>query len=148
VCNLKAEVLALAAEFSPAWSDAEVMSCVSTALSKAQAATRGETVPFGDRDVDPRYRWSNDALIGVLGITAEEQRTLQTIVGAVERRSRDKARKLLARRLGGSIPRDEWLAGKELTRIAVRDLRALGWTFRAIAEKLNISVGTACAHGR
>jgi hypothetical protein len=146
VRNLKAEVLELAAEFSPGWSDADVVSCVSSALSRAEAAARGERIPFAGSDVDPRYRWSNDALIDVLAITAEEQNNLQTIVGAVERRSRDKLRKLLARRLAGSVPREEWLANKEQKRIEARRLRALGWTIRAIADKLNVAVGTACAH--
>ncbi len=148
VRNLKREVLELAAEFSPGWSDAEVMSCVSTALTKAQAAARGEKVLFAGNDVDPRYRWSNDALIGTLAITAAEQSALKTIIGTDERRQRDKVRKRHVRRLGGSVPRDEWLTNVERTRVAVKVLRASGWTLRAIGEKLGISASTACAHGK
>lgn len=139
--DLVAEVVQLAREFAPTWSNAEVMSCVSSVVARAQASARGETVLFDGQSVDPRYRWKNETLIEWLSISAEEERQLKTIIGLDERRRRDTARHVESRRRAGCIPRDAYLGEAEARRREAREYRAAGWTMRAIAAKLGVSVG-------
>lgn len=139
--NLVPEVIELAREFAPTWSNAEVMSCVTSVVARAQASARGEAVQFEGRSVDPRYRWKNETLIEWLSISAEEERQLKTIVGKEERQRRDTARHVESRRRAGSMPRDAYLGEAEARRRQAREYRAAGWSMRAIAAKLGVSIG-------
>jgi hypothetical protein len=148
VPDLLPEVVELAKEFAPTWSNAEVVSCVSSVLSRASASGRGEKVQFGGRTVDPRYRWKNETLMDWLSVLPEEECRLQTIIGKNEKQRRDTIRHRKARREAGVVPRDVYLADVEKRRQEARAYRDLGWSFRAIAEKLEVSPGTVANYCR
>lgn len=83
---------------------AEVQHCISPALSRLEAATRGETVEFQGRQVDPRYRFSNKTLVDWLGITMRKCLRWQPSCQTWRQRRRDAARHELARREKASNP--------------------------------------------
>ena len=146
--DLMAEVLELALEFAPTWSSSEARSCVSTVLSRAGASGRGETVEFQGRNVSPRYRWSNNTLIEWLSISGSEQKQLKTIIDSEERRRRDAERHRETRRALGVATRQDYLANVDARRTEARAYRAIGWTLRAIAAKLCVSVATVANYCR
>lgn len=146
VRDIEPELLELAREFSPTWTADDLQSCAASVYSRAQAASRGESVEFGGRAVDPRYRWRNRTLIERLGITPQEERELGTIISADEKQRRSVARSANARLAAGCQPRAEWLKGVEQRRASARLLRAQGISYPRIAAKLGVSVGAAHAY--
>lgn len=142
VRNLEAEARALAAEFAPTWTEAELRSCVSSVMSRARAAYAGEKVEFNGRELDPRYRWRNDTLVDRLGITAEEASQLKTILPEHEARRRDAERQRTRRRAKGAEPRADNLQPVVERRAEVARLKAEGLSVRAIAAQLGVSPGT------
>jgi hypothetical protein len=149
VRELLPEVVELAREFAPSWSDEEVMSCTSSVMARAVAAERGERVTFRGLEIPPKYRWRNDTLIEYLSVTPEEERQLRTIISKKERTRRDTERHAASRHAAGAIPREDWLANVELKRQQARRLRQEGWSVRRIAHALGVSPGTAhnyCSH--
>ena len=139
VRDLLPEVVELAREFAPSWSNAEVVSCISSVMARAQAAARGETVTFRGLKVPPRYRWRNETLVERLAITPVEERQLRTIVSRQECTRRDTERHAAARRAAGAVPRADWLANVELKRQRARSLKQEGWSIRRIAQTLGVS---------
>lgn len=137
VPRLRDEVDELAREFTPNWSSSEVQSCVSSVLARAGAAAKGQQVEFNGHTVDPRYRWRNATLIDRLGITAEEERQMGTIVSQAESKRRDAQRKeqarAKAREEGEALSREGWLASHEQKRATARLLRAQGKTWPEVA---------------
>lgn len=144
----RAEVRELAREFAPTWTPAEVQHCISPALSRLEAATRGEKVEFQGRQVDPRYRFSNKTLVDWLGITDEEMPQMTTILSDVEARRRDATRHELARRKKGIKPRAVYCGAKDEKAEMARVLRQAGKSLREIAREMGIghaSVSRYCA---
>ena len=142
VRNLEAEARALAAEFAPTWTEAELRSCVSSVIARAKAAHAGEKVEFNGRELDPRYRWRNDTLVDRLSITGEEASQLKTILPKDEARRRDAERQRARRRARGSQPREDHLQAVAERRAEVARLKADGLSVRAIAAQLGVSLGT------
>jgi len=143
VHELPPEVVELAREFAPTWSNEEAMSCVSSVMARARAAERGETVKFRGLEVPPKYRWRNETLVERLAVTPAEERQLRAIISRTECTRRDTERHAAARRAAGCVPREDWLAAIELKRQRARALRQEGWTFRGIAKELDVSPATA-----
>lgn len=147
VPHLRAEIAELATEFAPTWTAAQIESCTSSVLARAEAAARGEVVQFNGFPVDPRYRWRNGTLIDRLGITPGEERQMSTIIGGDEARRRDTERKRItreqARANGLAISRTDWREGHEQKRASVRILRAQGHSWQAIATQLGYASADA-----
>lgn len=143
VPRLNEEIAELAREFAPSWKSAEIKSCVSSVVARANAAARGEVVIFHGRALDPRYRYTNDTLIERLQITPQEERQMSTIVSKDEARRRDAGRKRLAREqareLGLAISRGAWLASHESKRTSARLLRSQGESWKSIADQIGYS---------
>lgn len=135
---LRDEVAELAKEFTPTWSTGEIRSCVSSVMSRAEAAGQGVTVELGGQRLDPRYRWRNATLIERLEVTAEEERQLSTIVSTAEARRRDAERKRTARERareeGALLSRAEWLQSHEQKRVTARLLRVQGRSWQEVAQ--------------
>lgn len=138
----------MAKEFAPHWSEAEVRSCVSSAIARAQASNRGETVSFKGGAVNPRYRWKNETLLEWLSIEPQEESQLKTIIGKNERQRRNTAQHFQARREAGASPREIYLAEASKRREQARAYRAAGWTLQAIATKLDVSIGSVANYCR
>jgi len=140
--DLEAEIRALAAEFAPTWSAAEVASCVSSAVSRAKAAARGEKVDVQGQMCDPRYLYSNKKLAEMLEITSDEARRLKTILPEEESKRRDAARKERVRRKDGAIPREDYEGEAERKRRKVRALAEQGMSQLEIVRQTGIPRGT------
>ena len=141
--RLSREVLCLAREFAPTWSDHELLSCITSVLARDKRAAAGERALQDGKWTDPRYRFKNETLIQRLQITAEEQRKLKCIVGEDEARRRDRARKERQRRARGVPTRDEYLKPTHARREAARQLHADGRTVTQIAAELGVSKSMA-----
>lgn len=148
VRELLPEVIELAHEFAPSWSEQEVMSCISSVMARAQAAERGETVVFRGMQIPPRYRWRNQTLVERLAVTPVEERQLRTIISKSECTRRNTERHAAARRARGAVPREEWLASSELKRRQARSLQQDGWSIRRIAGVLGVSPATVVSYCR
>lgn len=142
VCDLEAEIETLAAEFAPTWSPAEVASCVSSAVSRAKAAARGEKVEFRGQMRDPRYLYTNDKLVEMLEITSNEGHQLKTILPAVESRRRDAVRHEKKRRADNVPRRTDLNAETEAKRLLVRGLFEQGKSKSEIARVTEIPRST------
>ena len=147
--DLMSNLIVLAREFVPTWTNAELRSCVSSALSRAAAAGQGELVEYNGEAVTPNYRFSNDTLIDWLAISAAEQCQLKTIIGDEERRSRDRERKAAQRREEQCLTREQYEARAELRKVEICKLRENGMRVPDIAAQLGVSVSmiyktTAC----
>jgi hypothetical protein len=143
VPKLPLEIMELAHEFAPTWSDADVTSCVSSVLARAAAAARGETVTFSGKEVSPLYRWHNATLIERLSITPQEERRLGTIISKTEASRRDAQRHKESRRVAGGRSREEGLQERTALCARAKLLRANGNSYPAIARELGIGLATA-----
>lgn len=139
VRDFRLEVRELARQFAPTWSEAEVSSCVSSVLGRAEAAQRGERVDFHGFEVDPRYRFSNRRLVELLKLSAVEQEAMTTIVGKPEACRRDRERQARNRLAKGCLTRDEFLGQAAAVARQARELRALGHSLSEIARTLDVS---------
>jgi hypothetical protein len=148
VRDFRLEVRELARQFAPTWSDAEVTSCVSSVLSRAQAAQRGERVDFHGFQVDQRYTFSNRRLVELLGLSDAEQVAMTTIVGRPEARRRDRERQAKNRRAQGCMTRNEYLVQAQTVAQQGRELKAQGRSLSEIAQLLGVSRTSASRYCR
>jgi hypothetical protein len=127
------------------WGEAETRSRMSTVISRAHAASAGETaVEWNGQHRDPRYRLTNRKIIEDLGITPEEEKEMQVIISEDTKRQRDRERKGRERRARGAKTRGEYLArareGRQHNRRQAQVLRTTqGLSYRQIGTKLGIS---------
>lgn len=151
VPRLRQEVAAIAQELSPEWSAAEVNSCVSSVMARADQASRGERVSFEDKEIDPRYRWRNSTLIERLAITPEEERQMGTIIGREEAKRRDAERKRLQRieaiESGLAKSREQWLGEKQQRNQRGRELRGQGLSWGLVAVECGFPSSDAARKG-
>lgn len=143
VPSLKEEIRELATHIAPTWSEAELQSCISSVVSRAEASARGQTISYDGRELDPRYRWSNQKLLEVLEVTDAEACHLKTIISEEHARERAADRSRQRRRQAGALPQHEYTESLEQSRAAARLLRAQGRSYGQIAEELGISKGAA-----
>ncbi|MDH4610333.1 replication protein [Pseudomonas sp. BN102] len=134
------EAAALACQLDPQWTyrSAELM----TLYAKAKAYNAGEKVEFGGRMHVPLYTPKNDTLIDLLQITSCEQKHFRTIISREVARERHRAREETRRRDAGSIDRETYLGIAGAKRSTARALSAQGFSVRAIAERIGISIGS------
>jgi hypothetical protein len=87
------------------------------------------------------YLLTNKKIIDWLDITPDEQREMETIIGAGEKRRRNTIAKREARRSQGVKPRDEYLSEAERKRQAIRKaiINHPSLSVRALAEKTGFS---------
>ena len=107
--RVRREVLALAGEaLGGAWTARLVEEQMGSALRRAEAAARGETVLWKGVPVDPRYRFRTATILDWLSITEAEQRQLATLIGpAVQsERQAERGRRSGAVRREGTRERD------------------------------------------
>lgn len=143
VPHLRSEIEAWVADVvAPTWSKGEIRSCVSSVVTRAEMADRGETVEHDGMQIDPRYRFKNKTLVEWLGITGDEAKHLKTILPASETRRRNTARRREARRAAGAIERQTYLAQVDEKRQRVRALKAQGMSNSAIARETGFSRGS------
>jgi len=90
----------------------------------------GQRIPF-------RYRLGNPYIIRLLNLSAAEQRELRTIIDREERQRRRTER----RRASGMEVRGDYLARAADRHQRAVELRAQGWTQRAIAAELGVTQG-------
>lgn len=132
------ELKALAREFAPHWSEAQVRSCASSVLARLRGFIAGNRIDVNGRKVDPRYRFRNETLIDGdwLGITPEEEKSLQTIISEPEAKRRDALRARQKRSDAGAMTRQEYEGNAEQKRATARILKAQGSSWAEIALEL------------
>jgi transcriptional regulator with XRE-family HTH domain len=135
---LRRELFALAKEAGD-WTDSEARSRLQAIFKRAHMAAKGERVEWGGVKVDPRYRLRNATILELLEITGEEERHMKTIIGADERRRRDRERDENRRRAAGAMTREEYEGRAQDRRAEAARLRSEGLNNRQIAEALGIS---------
>lgn len=138
-----AEVFALAREFAPHWTKAQISGSISTVYAKAKDSAAGKKVVFNGVEYDPRYRFRNSTIIDLMKIMPDEERQLKTIISVNEARRRDAERDTKRRREAGAVDRATYLAGHEQKRDAGRLLRAQGKTWAELATELGYANGEA-----
>ena len=135
---LESAIVDLASEFAPEWSATEVRSCACTVIALAHDAAAGRRVDYLGKQVDPRYKWTTAELVARLQVHPAEQKEMKTIFGKLEAKRRDAARQRVGRmkkHAEGSVRSlNQYLSAKATKRDRGRDLRALGWSWKAIAE--------------
>lgn len=115
-------------------------------IDRQAEALQGKKREFAGREWDPRYRHRNQTIIDQLGITADEQALLSTIVGKSEKRARERLRQDALRRKAGIQTRSTYDAkrateAKERRQMAL-DLADQGLSSRQIAKELGVSKGS------
>ena len=137
---LRRELFELAREAGN-WSEQHAAGKLSSVVNRTARAFAGETVEYGGRQVDPRYRYSNQRIIEELEIDASEERYMKTIISDNERRRRDREEKARNRRNSGEVEMDrqQYLTRAAKRRAEARRLAAEGLTQQQIADRLEIS---------
>lgn len=134
--QLYREAEALAREFAPAYSRAQIHSYTSSAVNRATEAAAGHLLNFNGQQIDPRYRFKNSTLVDWLQITGDEEHQLQTIISEGE--AAERHRKRNRRATDGGTDRLTYLSQAEDKRITARLMRAQGATINQIAAELGI----------
>ena len=132
---MRRELYELARE-AGGWSEQYAAGKLSSVIRRTFGAFAGEKVEYQGRQVDPRYRFSNQRIIEELEITGEEERELRTIISDEERRRRDRARK------DPEMDRQQYLTRAAKRRAQARRMVSEGCSVGQIAETLNVSIHT------
>lgn len=144
------QTLSLNAEFTHPLSDREVRNATKSA-QKAWAATSDKEANEVAKALGypgAGYRLKNSTIIDWLDITYIEQSHMSTIIGPREKRRRNAASKMEARRAAGVKPREEYIQGeKAKTMDKVQALKALiikhpNWTNNQLAAEMGTSRST------
>lgn len=135
---MRRELFELAAEAGD-WSEAHAAGKLSSVVNRTRRAFAGETVEYGGRQVDPRYRYSNQRIIEELEIDAGEERYMKTIISTGERQRRDRQRDEKRRREAGAMSRDQYLTRAEVRRAEAHRLAAESLSLRQIGKRLGLS---------
>lgn len=137
---LRREAYALAADVG-GWTEPEAQSNLQTIIQRAEMAFRGKKVEWNGRQVDARYKMSDQWIIDALQITDKEQRQLPTFWGGEVRREKDREKKDRQRRAAGAQTREEYLAQAVMRRSEAQKFRDQGISIRGIASALGCSPG-------
>ncbi|MNI17251.1 hypothetical protein D3C73_706160 [compost metagenome] len=100
------EIILLADE-AAGWRDSETRSRMSAIIKRAQQAAAGQTITFGKREVDCRYRMKANTIIEWLGIDPAEQRAagLRVLIDQGRKRELNTERTRESRRRRGAKDR-------------------------------------------
>ncbi|OXX85054.1 replication protein [Paraclostridium benzoelyticum] len=145
--ELEKEVIELNNAFKEPLKDTEVkavLRCIPKAIEKFIAYEQGlrsgekKRVSKGMRDKEG-YWYKNTTLIERLGITANEQKHMKTIIGTDEKYERNNERRRAERRNEAGLTKKQ----QELQdlKIKIMKLKEQGLSNRAIGKQLNISEG-------
>lgn len=113
-----------------------------------EAAERGDKRHFDNRQVDPRYHFTNTTLIEKLCITPSEMAAMTSIITRKEKRRRNAERKRAQRQEKGCLSRAAYVERAENRALQARALRAAGATLVEIAAALGVSRSTASGYCR
>lgn len=140
------EFYGLCREAAPHWTPATAKDKVSNVFRLMQEATAGQKIVFGEQLVTPLYRYKNETLIEMFGITPAEQREMRTIIGKDEYRKRHAARDTAKRRERGQLTREEYEGQAAAKAAKARELKAQGLSVRQIAAAMGVSVGAVSGY--
>ena len=137
----------LNSEFTHPLSDREVVNATKSAQKAwgASSDAKANEVAKSLGYPGAGYRLKNSTIIDSLDITDDEQKNLSTIIGSKEKRRRNAASKMQARRSAGVKPRDEYIqAEKAKTADKANHLHQLmlqhpEWTNNQLAVEMGIS---------
>jgi hypothetical protein len=140
---LESELIKLGRE-KAGWDEAETLSRMQAVISRARAASVGETKESPQQQQrDPRYRLTNEKIISLLAITPQEEESMKVIISKDTAKQREKKRKEHKRRSQGIAPREEYLADKrerrQHARRVARALKSEGLSYRKIGDQLGTS---------
>lgn len=124
------------------WSEGKAYTDLGSVIRRTQAALRGETREHDGRQVDPRYRYTNQRIIEMLEIAPDEEREMRVIISEGEKRRRDLESKEKARREAEALTRQAYLSRAAQRREEARRMAAEGMTRVRIAEALQVSRST------
>ena len=145
--ELEKEVIELNNAFKEPLKDTEVkavLRCIPKAIEKFIAYEQGlrsgekKRVSKGMRDKEG-YWYKNTTLIERLGITANEQKHMKTIIGTDEKYERNNERRRAERRNEAGLTKKQ--QDLQDLKIQVDNLKDEGLSLRAIAKELDISLG-------
>jgi hypothetical protein len=107
------EVHALADQVTgAAWSERETAARMGAVIARAERAAYGDQIEYGGRLVDPRYRFTTETIIELLGITEAEMRAcrFRHLVSPEIRREQRREAEAQRRRTAGARSRAEYEA--------------------------------------
>jgi hypothetical protein len=109
--RLRQEMTTIAGDIC-GWSEHETKSRLSSVLSRAKAAARGERIEYLGGHRDPRYRYKDSTLVEMLSVNEDEMRTLSLrhLVTDDIKRERDRERKIDKLRAAGVVRRATYLS--------------------------------------
>ena len=145
--ELEKEVIELNNAFKEPLKDTEVkavLRCIPKAIEKFIAYEQGlrsgekKRVSKGMRDKEG-YWYKNTTLIERLGITANEQKHMKTIIGTDEKYERNNERRRAERRNEAGLTKKQ--QDLQDLKIQVEKLKDEGLSLRAIAKELDVSLG-------
>ena len=145
--ELEKEVIELNNAFKEPLKDTEVkavLRCIPKAIEKFIAYEQGlrsgekKRVSKGMRDKEG-YWYKNTTLIERLGITANEQKHMKTIIGTDEKYERNNERRRAERRNEAGLTKKQ--QDLQDLKIQVEKLKDEGLSLRAIAKELEVSLG-------
>jgi len=138
--NLYREVMeVLVQEFIPTWDYRKTQGKISSVYERAKKALKGIKINYKGKQVDPRYRYSNQTIIELLEIIPDEERQLSTIISQDEAKRRDRERKREQRQCE---PREQYLLKAKERKEQVKKYREQGLSYKEIGERLNITVNS------
>ncbi len=143
VPNLQLEIAALARKFAPAWTTAEVQSCVCSVVARAEAASRGETIEYQGQKKDPRYWFKNQSLITLLDMSEDEERQMITIISPEESKRRDAERARAARKEAGAVERATYISNVDSRRSQAALLRGQGKSWQEVGDEMGVTATAA-----
>ena len=129
---MRREIFELARE-AGGWSEDHAAGKLSSVIRRTFGAFAGEKVEYQGRQVDPRYRFTNQRIIEELEIDFAEEREMRTLISDDERRRRDRARK------NPEMDRQQYLTRAAKRRAKARRMVSEGLTRQQIAEALGWS---------
>jgi len=132
------EAQALAREWCPNWTQDRINNAVSSVYSRAKQAAQGVQYHYQGKECDPRYRWRTETLLNLLGITAEEEHHLKTLISKAEKGTRHATKQRERRQEAGAVPREAYLLTVEQKRTEARLRAAKGESQSEIAGALGV----------
>ncbi len=129
---MRRELFELARE-AGGWSEEYAAGKLSSVVRRTFGAFAGEKVEYQGRQVDPRYRFSNQRIIEELEIDFAEEREMRTIISDDERHRRDRVRK------NPEMDRQQYLTRAAKRRAQARRMASQGLSLRQIGKRLGIS---------